>query len=83
MNIISDSIPKLNQNHRLSRWYAPRLQGDIASNASRHIEKSSTREYFTAATKVAFYLASKYLRPVNGSTCSLKQSWSVILSSFS
>ena len=36
-----------NQNHRLSRWYAPRLQGVNACSVSRRIEKFANRGFFS------------------------------------
>ena len=36
-----------NQNHRLSRWYAPRLQGVNTCSVSRRIEKFANRGFFS------------------------------------
>ena len=36
-----------NQNHRLSRWYAPRLQGDIAGSPTRALKKFANCNFFT------------------------------------
>ena len=36
-----------NQNHRLSRWYAPRLQGDITGNPTRVLKKFANCNFFT------------------------------------
>ena len=38
-----------NQNHRLSRWYAPRLQGDDAGNPTRALKNSPTATISQAA----------------------------------
>lgn len=40
-------IEKHNQNHRLSRWYAPRLQGDITGNPTRVLKKFANCNFFT------------------------------------
>ena len=36
-----------NQNHRLSRWYAPRLQGDCAGSPTRALKRFANRNFFT------------------------------------
>ena len=39
-------FPYYNQNHRLSRWYAPRLQGDIAGSPTRALKKIRQLQLF-------------------------------------
>ena len=37
----------VNQNHRQSRWYAPRLQGESTGNPTRALKQPACRNYFT------------------------------------
>ena len=62
----------LNQNHQLSWWYAPRLQGEFAGRVSRRIERSGNRIFSRAAAEAALSYAFVSLLPVNGSMYSLK-----------
>lgn len=41
------TLKQYNQNHRLSRWYAPRLQGDIAGSPTRALKKFANCNFFT------------------------------------
>ncbi len=45
-----------NQTHRLSRWYAPRLQGDDAGSPTRALKNSPIATSSQAAAKAAFLL---------------------------
>ena len=42
-----------NQNHRLSRWYAPRLQGDVTGSPTRALKNSPIATNSQAAAKAA------------------------------
>ena len=44
-----------NQNHRRSRWYAPRLQGDSAGCPTRALKSPPSAIISQAAAKAAFY----------------------------
>ena len=43
----AQGLLKINQNHRLSRWYAPRLQGDIAGSPTRALKKFANCNFST------------------------------------
>ena len=44
---LAETIDSGNQNHRLSRWYAPRLQGDSTGSLIRALNWFATRNYFS------------------------------------
>ena len=47
------SATSMNQNHRLSRWDAPRLQGDVTGSPTRALKNSPIATKSQAATKAA------------------------------
>ena len=50
---LSEIHPYENQNHRLSRWYAPRLQGDVTGSPTRALKNSPIATISQAAAKAA------------------------------
>ena len=42
------TLKQYNQNHRLSRWYAPRLQGDGTGSPTRALNEFASRNYFSS-----------------------------------
>ena len=48
-------------NHRLSRWYAPRLQGEPTNRVSRRIEQSGSRVLFTGRRLSGLFLRLRIL----------------------
>ena len=61
-----------NQNHRLSRWYAPRLQGDNAGSPTRALNWFAKRNDFSGYRSSGIFYAFVFLLPVNGSIYSVK-----------
>ena len=55
-NTVSGSGAADNQNHRRSRWYAPRLQGDDAGSPTRALKSSPSATTSQAAAQAAFLL---------------------------
>ena len=47
---------KINQNHRLSRWYAPRLQGVCTGSPIRALNDSPIATVLQASAKVVFFM---------------------------
>ena len=70
-----------NQNHRLSRWYAPRLQGDNAGSPTRALNWFAKRNNFSGYRSSGIFYAFVFLLPVNGSIYSVKVIWSYAWSS--
>lgn len=61
----------MNQNHRLSRWYAQGLQGHFLAASEYVLKYLATASSSQAAAKAAFSYAFLFLLPVNGSMYSL------------